>query len=117
VRVSNPWWPFVDMASGAESAAASKEPTMSTVTVSPETTVTHVFSPLTRTLPRATASVGVLAAVVTTAGAAVLRAAGVPLAAHGEIQLAAFAQTDPIRYTGRPKPIVRRPHKELPQCR
>lgn len=65
---------------------------MSTVTASPGTTVKHVSSPLTRTLPRATASVGVLAAAATTAGAAVLRAAGVPLAAHGEIQLAAFAQ-------------------------
>jgi len=65
---------------------------MSTVTASPGTTVKHVSSALTRTLPRATASVGVLAAAATTAGAAVLRAAGVPLAAHGEIQLAAFAQ-------------------------
>ena len=65
---------------------------MSTVTASPGTTVKHVSSPLTRTLPRATASVGVLAAAATTAGAAVLRAAGVPPAAHGEIQLAAFAQ-------------------------
>ena len=59
---------------------------MSTVTVK------NVSSPLTRTLPRATASAGVLAAAAATAGAAVLRAAGVPLAAHGEIQLAAFAQ-------------------------
>jgi hypothetical protein len=65
---------------------------MSTVTVSPDTTVKHVSSPLTRTLPRATASVGALAAAATTAGAAVMRGAGVPLAAHGEIQLAAFAQ-------------------------
>ena len=65
---------------------------MSTVTASPDTTVKHESSPLTRTLPRATASVGVLAAAATTAGATVLRAAGVPLAAHGEIQLAAFAQ-------------------------
>lgn len=65
---------------------------MSTVTASPGTTVKNVSSPLTRTLPRATASAGVLAAAATTAGAAVLRAAGVPLAARGEIQLAAFAQ-------------------------
>jgi hypothetical protein len=43
-------------------------------------------------LPRATASSGVLAASATTAGAAVLRAAGVPLAVHGTIPLAAFAQ-------------------------
>lgn len=65
---------------------------MSTVTVSPGTAVKHASSPLTRTLPRATASAGVLGAAATTAGAAVLRAAGVPLAAHGQIQLAAFAQ-------------------------
>lgn len=66
---------------------------MSTViTASPGNTVKHVSSPLTSTLPRATASVGVLAAAATTASAAVLRAADVPLAAHGEIQLAAFAQ-------------------------
>ena len=65
---------------------------MSTVTASPDTTAKPVSSPLARTLPRATVSAGVLAAVATTAGAAVLRAAGIPLAAHGEIQLAAFAQ-------------------------
>lgn len=65
---------------------------MSTATASPGTSVKHVCSPLTRTLPRATASAGLLAAAATTAGAAVLRAGGVPLAAHGEIQLAAFAQ-------------------------
>jgi hypothetical protein len=47
---------------------------------------------LTGTLPRTTASVGVLAAVVTTAGAVALRAAGVPLAVHGKIPLAGFAQ-------------------------
>jgi hypothetical protein len=55
-------------------------------------TAKHRHSRLTATLPRATVSAGVLAAAATTAGAAVLRAAGVPLAAHGEIQLAAFAQ-------------------------
>jgi peptidoglycan/LPS O-acetylase OafA/YrhL len=64
---------------------------MSTVTASPDTIVKHAPSQLTRTLPRATASVGVLAAAATTAGAAVLRAAGVPLAVHGNIPLAAFA--------------------------
>ena len=47
---------------------------------------------LTRTLPRATATAGVLAAAATTASAAVLRAAGIPLAVHGKIPLAAFAQ-------------------------
>ncbi len=65
---------------------------MSAVTASPDTTIKHAPSRLTRTLPRATASAGVLAAAATTAGAAVLRAAGVPLAVHGKIPLAAFAQ-------------------------
>jgi hypothetical protein len=65
---------------------------MSTVTASPGTAAKHVSSRLTRTLPRAAASAGVLAAAATTAGAAVLRAAGLPLAVHGTIQLAAFAQ-------------------------
>jgi len=51
---------------------------MSTVTASPETTVKHALSRLTRTLPRATATAGVLAAAATTARAAVLRAAGIP---------------------------------------
>jgi uncharacterized protein DUF6069 len=64
---------------------------MSTVTASPDTIVKYA-SRLTRTLPRATFSAGVLAAAATTAGAAVLRAAGVPLAVHGKIPLAAFAQ-------------------------
>ena len=63
---------------------------MSTVTASPGTTVTR--HRLTRTLPRATASAGVLAAAATTAVAAVLRGGGVPLAVHGKIPLAAFAQ-------------------------
>ena len=65
---------------------------MSTVTASPGTTAKHARSRLTRTLPRATASAGVLGAAATTAGAAVLRAAGVPLAVHGTIPLASFAQ-------------------------
>ena len=66
---------------------------MSTITTaSPDTTVKHPVSLLTRTLPRATASAGVLAAAATTAGAGALRAAGVPLAVHGSIPLAAFAQ-------------------------
>jgi hypothetical protein len=65
---------------------------MSAVTASPSTTVKHVPSRLTRTLPRTTVSVGVLAAAATTAGAAVLRAAGIPLAVHGKIPMAAFAQ-------------------------
>jgi Family of unknown function (DUF6069) len=65
---------------------------MSTVTASPSTAVKRVPSQLTRTLPRATASAGVLSAAATTAGAAVLRAAGVPLAVHGKIPLAAFAE-------------------------
>jgi hypothetical protein len=67
-----------------------KEPIMSTVTASPGITVTR--RRLTRTLPRATASAGALAAAATTAGAVVLRGGGVPLAAGGKIPLAAFAQ-------------------------
>ena len=65
---------------------------MSIAAASPRTTVKPAGSWATRTLPRATASSGVLAASATTAGAAVLRAAGVPLAVHGAIPLAAFAQ-------------------------
>jgi non-ribosomal peptide synthetase component F len=61
-------------------------------TASPNTTVKHATSRLTSTLPRAIASAGVLAATATTAAAAALRAGGVPLAAHGAIPLAAFAQ-------------------------
>lgn len=72
--MSNSWWPFVDMASGAGDAAAFKGATMSTVTASRDTTVKHAPSRLTRTLPRATTSAGALAAAATTAGAAVLRA-------------------------------------------
>jgi hypothetical protein len=65
---------------------------MSAVTASSGSTVRPAGFALTRTLPRATAVVGVLAAAVTTAGAAGLRAAGIPLAVHGQIPLAAFAQ-------------------------
>ncbi|MGO9780065.1 MAG: DUF6069 family protein [Streptosporangiaceae bacterium] len=91
--MSNPPSPFVDMVSGAQATAANeKEPSMSTVTTSPETAVEHAPSRLTSTLPRTTVSVGVLAAAVTTAGAGALRAAGVPLAVHGKIPLTGFAQ-------------------------
>ncbi len=65
---------------------------MSNSTTSSEITVKQVPSRLTSPLPRTTASAGAIAAAVTTAGAAVLRAAGVPLAVHGEIPLASFAQ-------------------------
>ena len=65
---------------------------MSTVTTSPDITVKHAPSRLTNTLARATISVGALAAGATTAGAGVLRAAGVPLAVHGKIPLAGFAE-------------------------
>jgi peptidoglycan/LPS O-acetylase OafA/YrhL len=65
---------------------------MSTATSSPDTYIEHTSSRLTSTLPRATATVGVLAAAATTGLAAILRAAGVPLVAHGQIPLAAFAQ-------------------------
>jgi hypothetical protein len=62
------------------------------VTSSPDVGAEHVPSRLTVTLARTTVSVGLLAAAVTTAGAVGLRAAGVPLAIHGKIPLAAFAQ-------------------------
>ncbi len=65
---------------------------MSNVTTPSAITVNDPRSRLTSTIPRATASVGVLAGIATTAGAAALRAAGVPLAVHGDIPLAAFAQ-------------------------
>ena len=65
---------------------------MLTATSSPDTDIEHTSSWLTSTLPRATATVGVSAAVATTALAAILRAAGVPLAVHGKIPLAGFAQ-------------------------
>ena len=65
---------------------------MSNSTTSSEITVKQVPSRLTSPLLRTTASAGSIAAAVTTAGAAVLRAAGVPLAVHGEIPLASFAQ-------------------------
>jgi hypothetical protein len=67
-----------------------KESIMSSVTASPDATVTR--HRLTKTLPRATVSAGALAAAATTAGAAVLRAAGILLAVHGKIPLASFAQ-------------------------
>jgi Family of unknown function (DUF6069) len=95
--VSNPASPFVDMVSGAQGTAANeKEPAMSTVTTSPDVSAGPVPSRLTSTLPRATVSVGALAAAVTTAGAVALRAAGVPLAVHGKIPLAGFAQVTVI---------------------
>ena len=65
---------------------------MSTATASSVIAVEHGQSRLTSTLPRATALVGVLAAAATTALAAILRAAGVPLSVHGKIPLAGFAQ-------------------------
>jgi hypothetical protein len=65
---------------------------VSTVTTSPDINVEHAPSRLTSTLLRSTVSVSVLAAAVTTAGAVVLRTAGVPLAVHGKIPLAGFAQ-------------------------
>ena len=91
--VSNPAPPFVDMVSGAQGTAANERNlAVSTVTTSPDISVEHALSRLTSTLPRTTVSVGVLAAAVTTAGAVALQAAGVPLAVHGKIPLAGFAQ-------------------------
>ena len=65
---------------------------MSTTTASSDIAVERTSSRLTSTLPRAAATVGVLAAVATTGVAAILRAAGVPLSVNGQIPLAAFAQ-------------------------
>jgi Family of unknown function (DUF6069) len=65
---------------------------MSNVATSTGITVEHNPSRLTSTLPRVTASAGVLAAAATTCSATVLRTAGVPLAVHGKIPLASFAQ-------------------------
>jgi hypothetical protein len=65
---------------------------MSTATSSPDIAVEFTSSRLTSTLPRATATVGVLAAAATTALAAILRTAEVPLSVHGKIPLAGFAQ-------------------------
>jgi hypothetical protein len=66
---------------------------MSTVTATaPDITGERPPCRLTSTLPRTTVSVGVVAAAVTTAGAVALRASGVPLAVHGKIPLAGFAQ-------------------------
>jgi hypothetical protein len=65
---------------------------MSTVTVSPDINLEHAPPRLTRTLPRTTVWVGVLAGAATTAGAVSLRAAGVLLAVHGKIPLAGFAE-------------------------
>jgi hypothetical protein len=65
---------------------------MSTTTASSDIAVERTSSRLTSTLPRATATVGVLAAAATTGLAAILRAAGVPLSVNGQIPLAAFAQ-------------------------
>jgi hypothetical protein len=86
--------PFVDMVSGAHGTAVKeRNQSMSTVTsTAPDLTVGRARSQLTRTLPRATFSAGVLAASVTTAAAAALRGAGAPLAVHGQIPLASFAQ-------------------------
>ena len=65
---------------------------MSTRTASPAALTKYSRPWVTRTLPRATVTIGIVAAGVTTACAALARAAGVPLVAHGEIPLAAFAQ-------------------------
>ncbi|MGO9559938.1 MAG: DUF6069 family protein [Acidimicrobiales bacterium] len=65
---------------------------MSNATSFSDTAAKDNPSLLTSTIPRGTAWAGVLAAAATTAGAAVLRTAGVPLAVHGEIPLAGFAQ-------------------------
>lgn len=73
---------------------------MSPATTAPGTTLVRPASRLTTTLPRTTVSVGILAATITTASAVALRAAGVPLAVHGRIPLAGFAQLTCIAAAG-----------------
>jgi hypothetical protein len=92
--VSNRAETFVDMVSGAPGTAVTeRSKQMATITSTPtDVTGGRVRSRLASTLPRATLSFGVLAATVTTAAAAALRAGGVPLAVHGKIPLASFAQ-------------------------
>jgi hypothetical protein len=65
---------------------------MSTSATSPDIDVEQTAPRPTRSLHRTTAAVAVSAAATTTGLAAVLRAAGVPLAVHGTIPLAAIAQ-------------------------
>lgn len=65
---------------------------MSNATTSSEIATEQTPYRLTNTLPRATVTAGFFAAAVTTTGAGMLRAAGVPLSVHGEIPLAGFAQ-------------------------
>jgi peptidoglycan/LPS O-acetylase OafA/YrhL len=55
-------------------------------------TTTQSAPPRTASLPRTAITVGIVAAAATTAIAAVVRAAGVPLDVDGPIPLAAFAQ-------------------------
>jgi hypothetical protein len=64
---------------------------MTAVINSPDINI-HSRSSWTRTLPRATALVAALSGASTTAAAVALRTAGVPLAVHGRIPLAGFAQ-------------------------
>lgn len=65
---------------------------MTTAINSPDITVKHSRFGVTRTLTRSTVSVAAISGVTTTAVAFLIRSAGVPLAVHGEIPLAGFAQ-------------------------
>jgi hypothetical protein len=65
---------------------------MTTAINCPDITVKHARPGLNRTLTRDTVSVAVLSGATTTAVAFLFRSAGVPLAVHGEIPLAGFAQ-------------------------
>jgi len=80
------------MVSGAVCVATRKGLTMTTTINFPDTGVKHSRSALISTLTRATVSAAVLSGATTTAAAFLLRSAGVPLAVHGEIALAGFAQ-------------------------
>lgn len=65
---------------------------MTTAINSPNLTVDRARSRLTGKLPRATVLVAVLAGAATTTTAFLIRSAGFPLAVHGNIPLAGFAQ-------------------------
>jgi hypothetical protein len=80
----------VEIASGARRAALQEGDEMSTTTATITTARPGRSAP--PSLRRITIGIGVVAAAATTALAAVIRAAGVPLDADGTIPLAAFAQ-------------------------
>jgi hypothetical protein len=65
---------------------------MTTAITCPDVADRNTGFGLTRTLTRATASVAAISGAAATAAAFLLRSAGIPLAVHGAIPLAGFAQ-------------------------